>query len=121
MISDFKGLLAITDPESGMGRYHSGIDSTNPVTLHAVDTSELPVWTHLEVVATWGSHKGGTVCLNLVAGILSGKEQCFSSLGATLEMAGGAYTLTRLGGKNDYTIRIDKAMDARDIVPGAQR
>lgn len=123
MIADFKALMTITDPESGMNRYRNGVGTTNAVNITPVDIDLLPKRAQQQVLADWT----GTVCLH--SGIVdmegrpllvSGKS-CFSGIGQSIEIAGGRYTLLAMDADKHFKIRIDQPIDDRGIGPSVKK
>ncbi|WP_343887948.1 hypothetical protein [Sphingomonas oligophenolica] len=123
MIADFKGLLAITDPESGMGRYRNGVGATNSVVLKPVYNEKFPTRAQLQVLAAWNVSHGGSVCLHMAIAAadtdqkLAQNDQCFSGVGQSLNIAGGTYTVTSIGEHNAFKIRIDSPINVRGLSP----
>ena len=122
MIADFKALLTITDPESGMNRYRNGVGVTNTVNVASVDVGLLPRRVQQQVIA---DGKGSCLHVGIVdmkgrALLVSGKS-CFSGVGQSLELGGGSYTLLAVDGDKNLKIRIDRPIDDRGIGPSLKK
>jgi len=123
MIAHLKGLLTVSDPDSGMGKYRNGVGETNAVTLAPVSNDALPGRAQLQITAKWTSSNGGTVCFHAGLTDMKGRElftqndQCIAGAGQSINIAGGTYTITAIGERNTFKIRIDHPIDAQGIGP----
>lgn len=123
MIADFKALMTITDPESGMNRYRNGVGTTNSVNIAAVDVDLLPKRAQQQVLADWTR----TICLHVGITDMKGRpllessKSCFSGIGQSIDMAGGRYTLLAMDADKHLKIRIDHPIDDHGIGPGVKK
>jgi hypothetical protein len=94
------------------------IKNLNSVNLRETSRDALPPRVALAISAEWHSRNGGTVCLRgHMDAVEAIQEQCFGSVGQTIEYAGGRYTLTAMGQQNRFKIRIDRALSMRGLTP----
>ena len=123
MIADFKALMTITDPESGMNRYRNGVGTTNPVNIAATDIDLLPKRAQQQIIADWTR----TVCLHVGITDMKGRpflesaKSCFSGIGQSIEMASGRYTLLSMDADKHFKIRIDQPIDGHGIGPSVKK
>ena len=93
------------------------IKNYNLVNLHSVENSLLPSRSELQVHAKWKEANGGSVCLSYTMKPLFGPESCFKSIGKSLEVMGGSYTLLSINADRTARIKIDRAINVSDIRP----
>jgi hypothetical protein len=123
MIADFKALMTITDPESGMNRYRNGVGATNAVDIAATDIDLLPKRAQQQVFADWTR----TVCLHVAIAdmkghpLLESDKSCFPGIGQSIDMAGGRYTLLAMDADKHFKIRIDQPIDSHGIGPSVKK
>ena len=124
MIADFKGLMTITDQDSGMGQYRDGIGATGSITLKLSDKNLFPHRTRLTLMIDQSRHLDGSVCLKMNLTELNGQkpflsreEACFSDKDHSVEAAGGRYTLTTQDTNGGYRVRIDRPIDLHGLSP----